>query len=200
MQALKLCKENGISLPPLGKEIGYGADGQVFDTIDNKVIKIAVCFDQSRQFVDIQNILQYIMKNSPPAYASVHQSEYLGEYTRPYYHCGVKTTIVQQYYLHYYIMDKLSKISEDERKIFHSIVSHEDRNIVKNFHLDKVKKMLTSMSYSLDFDYNKVIFFYQNLYNCPLRHMDLHVRNIMKDKDGNFKMIDFDRMKLELLL
>jgi thiamine kinase-like enzyme len=94
-------------------------------------------------------------------------------------------------------MEKLFKISEDERKIFHTILSHEDRNIVKNYPLDKVKKMLTGMSYSLDFDYNKVIFFYQNLRDCPLQHLDLHVRNIMKDIDGNFKMIDFDRMKLE---
>lgn len=197
MQALKLCEENGISLPKLGKELGYGADGQVFEASDNRVIKIAVCFDQSRQFVDTQNVLQYLIKNIPSSYANVYHNEYLGEYTRPYCHWDIKTTIVQKYYLHYYIMEKLFKISEDEKKIFHSILSHEDRNIVKKFSLDKVKKMLTGMSYSLDFDYNKVIFFYQNLHDCPLKHLDLHVRNIMKDVDGNFKMIDFDRMKLE---
>jgi RIO-like serine/threonine protein kinase len=197
MQALKLCEENGISLPYLGKELGYGADGQVFEAQNDKVIKIAVCFDPSRPFTHIQSVMQYLIKNNPSSYASVYHNEYLGEYTRQYYNCGVKTAIVQKYYLHYYIMEKLFKISEDERKIFHTILSHEDRNIVKNYPLDKVKKMLTGMSYSLDFDYNKVIFFYQNLRDCPLQHLDLHVRNIMKDIDGNFKMIDFDRMKLE---
>ena len=58
--------------------------------------------------------------------------------------------------------------------------------------------MLSGLSSGLDFDEEKVIFFVNNFKKSPIIHNDVHVRNIMKDCDGNFKMIDFDRAELKM--
>ncbi len=197
MQVLNLLQQNNITqIPFLGKELGFGADGQVFELADDpyRVIKLSVCFDEEKTYEDVEEILQYLLQYQPLSYATVYEATYLGHYNRQIIRGN--TSVLQNYFLYFYVLEKLYKISEDEKKIFHSIISHEDKNITKNYPLSKVKEMLDGMSYSLDFDYNKVLFFYQHLQNCPLKHLDLHVRNIMKDGNGNFKMTDFDRMKL----
>jgi thiamine kinase-like enzyme len=90
-------------------------------------------------------------------------------------------------------MEKLNKISEDEKKVFHSIMSHEDQNLHKNFSMSKIKNMLQGLSMGLDFDASKIIIFCENLRSTVIHHNDIHPRNIMKDNFGNFKLIDFDR-------
>ena len=95
-------------------------------------------------------------------------------------------------------MEKLLKISEDEAKVFHSILSHEDRGIFKNFSTDKVKKMLHGMQRGLDFDLQKIMLFYEALQNPQILHLDIHPRNIMKDENNNFKLIDLDRLQFNI--
>jgi thiamine kinase-like enzyme len=102
----------------------------------------------------------------------------------------------QRYVLYYYIMEKLQKITEDEHKVFDSLVSHEDRGKKKNFTPAKVKEMLQGLRKGLDFDAQRVTFFYDNFNKSPVAHLDIHPRNIMKDAAGNFKLIDFDRAEI----
>ena len=61
--------------------------------------------------------------------------------------------------LHYYIMEKLYTISEDEYKVFHTILSHEDREIKKNWSRKKIEETIKGLSLGLDFDKDKVLSF-----------------------------------------
>lgn len=201
MQTLKLLHTNNCKINySIGQEIGFGgADGQVFEISDHKdkVIKISVLYDNfdsclEDRFKNIYKTLNVLKNIRPSEYARVYEYEYIGKYNRPFY----DKVDGQDYILYYYVMEKLNKISEDEKKVFHSILSHEDRMAIKNFSVSKIKKMLNGLSLGLDFDKEKIILFYEALQNSNIKHLDLHPRNIMKDNFGNFKLIDFDRIKI----
>lgn len=171
--------------PSITDRLGDGADGEVFVLAEdpNKVIKYCIAFEIP---LEPGKVLRYLIDNPAPTHAYVYEYVYLGHINNHERDC----------YLYYYTMEKLLKISEDEKKVFHSIISHEDRNAGKNFSSFKVKKMLGGLSTGLDFDADKVIFFYDNCRKTQVDHLDIHVRNIMKDAAGNFKLIDFDRANL----
>jgi len=197
---LKLFKEYCPGkIPPIYPDrLGYGNDGEVFQLLEdpNKVIKFSVVYDCNySNYANLDKVLSYLAMTNDPVCARVYERKYLGEYPWEFFG-GVQ----RKYILHYYIMDKLNKISEDEYKVFHSIISHEDRNIVKNYSVEKIKDILKGLSKGLDFDERRVIFFYDNLINGPIHHVDLHPRNIMKDGAGYFKLIDFDRCYIKDIL
>lgn len=168
----------------MGEKIGSGTDGDVFEYRNNKVIKISKIINNiPSSYLEVSEILSCLKINNIQAYAHVYEYGYVG------LHLNTE--------LYYYITDKLDSISEDEWKVFHSLLSHEDRNIVKNFSEDKIKEILFGLSRGLDFDGERVIFFLTALKISKIKHLDLHPRNIMKDKIGNFKLVDFNRTKME---
>lgn len=202
MQALSLCEKYCPERIPyydsLGEELGYGADGQVFEILNsNRVIKYCVLYDDfsedlNDRYSKIRKALYYILYNKPNTCARLYDFNFLLHASRKLFN-----ELNQDYIVYYYTMEKLLKISEDEKKVFHTILSHEDRGIVKNFSDEKLRKTLSGLSRGLDFDERRVILFYDNLKNSSIQHLDIHVRNIMKDAEGNFRLIDFDRIKLE---
>lgn len=204
MLVLNLCQQLCPEKIPVktGARIGSGgADGEVFEILDepNKVVKMGILYERHDRGLDnyfnaIQKGLDYVMTVQPAAYARVYEHGYLGTYSRKMEHWRTGT---QKFIIYYYIMDKLQKISEDETKVFHSILSHEDRGIEKNFSPGKVREMLEGMSRSLDFDAEKVTLFCDNIRGASISHLDIHVRNIMKDNTDEFKLIDLDRIQLE---
>lgn len=204
MIVLQLCQRwcpDKIPSNISSKRIGDGADGEVFELADdpNKVIKLCVLYDtgsvgykQTYQY--ITKSIDHLVQHPHPSYALVYEHVYMGEGSRQV--VWGNTHKEQPFLLYYYVMEKLGKISEDEAKVFHTILSHEDRGIKKNFSADQLKEILTGLRRGLDFDVEKVILFHDNLKNAPLAHLDIHVRNIMKDANGYFKMIDFDRVQM----
>lgn len=202
MLVLPLCRKDCPDKIPtnLSIKLGEGADGEVFalQGEDDKVIKLSALFNYwdnnlLLDFSRIESVVKYIQSEQLPVYSKVYSFTKLAESQREIW--GGKQ---QDYILYSYVMEKCFPLSEDEKKVFHSIVSHEDLGIEKNFSEPAVKKMLNGMSRGLDFDAERVIFFYRNFRKSPIHHMDLHVRNIMKDGLGNFKLIDFDRSVLEI--
>lgn len=202
MLVLKLCQQvcpDKITFE-LSERLGDGADGEVF-TLKNqpdKVIKLCVLYEYpdaplKDSFSRIKNTLEYLSEHTPHTYARVYDYNYLGQFSRPI----DWSSSGQNYILYHYMMERLSKISDDEKRVFHSILCHEDRNLKKNYSIFEIKKMLQGMNRALDFDERRVIFFCENLNKNNIIHNDIHVRNIMKDKDGNFKLIDFDRCELK---
>jgi hypothetical protein len=200
MQAFSLCQKecpNNIPVTVTNK-LGDGADGDVYDISGspNKVIKFGVLYDDftnplSIKYLDIENALHYIKNNNPSVCACVYDYNFLIQSTR-------KVMVgTQDYILYYYIMEKLNKISEDEKKVFHTIFSHEDRNLEKHFSVREVTPILSGLSKGLDFDMVKVTSFHSKVINSSIKHLDMHPRNIMKAHDGSFKFIDFDRINIE---
>jgi len=200
MLVLKLCQQLCPERIPVtvGARLGDGADGEVFDIIgrSDRVIKFCVLYETGsikleNTFKYITNVLSHLISEPSPVYARVYTHTLMGQYSRVAW--GNKK---QRYLLYYYIMEKLEKISEDERKVFDSIISHEDRGKKKNFSPERIKEMLSGMALGLDFDTKKVTFFCENFKKSPVAHLDIHPRNIMKDAAGNFKLIDFDRAEM----
>lgn len=203
---LSLCQKfcaDKIPVTPAHR-LGDGSDGEVFEIVNqpNKVVKFCVSYELygldviEHYHKDVSPILNYLVSNPVDAYARVYSHAFMGIYDRDFLS---SPSGIQKFVLYNYIMEKLYKISEDESKVFHSILSHEDRKIVKDYSPDKIKKMLGGLAFGLDFDEKKVTLFCENLRVSPVNHMDIHSRNIMKDRDGNFKLIDFDRCLLGAL-
>lgn len=174
-------------------KIADGADGEVFTTIDNRVIKFAVhyCWQSENTDSIIESRLKtyQAIKENSNVYATVYDYGYIGK--------GTRQTVsgTQDYILFYYVTERCDKISEDESKVFHSILSHEDSNKSKTYSLAQVKEMLHGMSYGLDFSINDVVAFYVEINKCNVKHLDVHPRNIMK-VNNKFKFIDFDRCSI----
>lgn len=170
-------------LPPnLGPKIGAGFNGQVHLLHDDptKVVKISQSF-YPLDYKAIDNLCT----NRFPACGKVF------EY---YTHKAYDRNTNREFNFLIYKMEKLNEISDDESRVFFSILSHEHRNIEKKFSPSALEEILKGLSFSLDFDVDKVIFFYENLKKLPFKYADLHEENIMKDNFGNFKLIDFDRI------
>lgn len=201
MQTLKLIEENNLNIPyQLGSEAGFpGADGQVFNLIEypNQVLKISVLFEDFEsnledKYKEIISVLSYIKDNDIPACARIYEIQHVGKFRQAWY----VNSSWRDYFLFYYTMEKLNKISVDEKKVFHSVLSHEDRGFAKSYTLKQIKKMVHEMSLFLDFDKEKVMLFCEQVERLPFAHNDIHIRNIMKDEFSNFKLIDFDRCQL----
>ena len=202
MLVLPLCEQfcpDALPVQP-AERLGEGADGEVFAIVGepDKVLKLVVFYDYDSvldiHFKRIEKALDYLMQAQPRGYARVYEHGYLGTFSRELadWRAGK-----QDFILYYYTMERLQKTTEDERKVFHSILSHEDRGIKKDFSAKEIRKMLRGLSQGLDFDAKKVTLFCENIRRAPIEHLDIHVRNIMKDKKGNFKLIDLDRIELE---
>jgi len=199
MQALKLFLQNNINIPyKLGEEVGTGADGQLFLIRDNPycVIKLCVLYDRWEENLSsasnkIITVLDFICRQRPDLCACVYAYEWKNIYSRQ------TVNGKQDYILYYYVMEKLNKLSEDEKKVFHSILSHEDAGKIKKYSQEKLKQILNGLKRGLDFDYDKVMNFCNGLSQLQFKHNDIHPRNIMKDNRNNFKLIDFDRCELK---
>lgn len=166
----------------IGKQLGCGIDGVVFELENdlNKVIKI--CIDTDNQIVsNAMIVLSYLADKQPQTYARVLEYGILFK--------GEEIG-------HYHVMERLNSITDDESKVFRSILSHEDRLAKKNYTCQQVNDMLIGMSLGLDFDKIKVLSFYDEIKKSTLIHNDIHERNIMKNNVGDFKLIDFNRMEI----
>lgn len=195
MDALKIYKKYcGNDLPyELGNRLGFGIDGTVYSISNsNKVIKISILYNNGNlmlSYNEIKKVLDYLIESRPSVCAGVY------EYGFDSIECSDEYW-QRPFIGYYYVMEKLDEISDDESKVFHSILSHEDSNIIKNYSNFKIKKILNGLSSGLDFDKKKITLFCESLKRETFIHSDIHSRNIMKDGGGYFKLIDFDRMKL----
>lgn len=199
MRILSLLEAAVLAKVPyyVGARLGEGADGEVrvMPSHPNKVLKLSIIYDVDYsknlpdKYKELCSFYSKIKKDNHPALVRLHEYGYV--------HMGDRETAVgkQDYLIHYAVMEKLFKISEDESKVFHTILSHEDANKIKNYAPDQVKEILFNLRRGLDFSEKEVKLFLNNLRSLSFQHNDIHVRNIMKTRLGNFKLIDFDRVK-----
>lgn len=208
MKAFSLSKElcpDRIPVLP-GKYLGDGADGDVYLIANSpdKVIKFVVLYegkeDIDRLFLHRMNVLSYLQNNPHQSLAEIFSYGYLGFSYRNQIRYDSKDNeyiYKQKYILYYYIMERLLPISEDEKKVFYSSISHRDMgDLRQEYSIMEIENAINDMASYLVFDKSKAIDFCKNIIALPFNHRDIHERNIMKDKSGNFKLIDFDRTSL----
>lgn len=198
MQVLSLLNADRPDLSSLmdrliDKSLNSGFNGEVFSlrSSDTRVMKVSILFDLDEKksltdsYQEVKSNLDFLLKFKPSHFVKLHEH-------------GMLSFIPDKNIIYYYIMDKLNPLSEDENKVFHTLVSHEDRNLKKEIPLDKARPLLEAMSKGLDFNIEKVFSLYQEICNSQIHHLDMHERNIMKDHNGNFKMIDVDNIRIKL--
>jgi len=166
----------------LGACIGRGVDGSVWELTSDpdKVVKLTGRINPL--------ILFSIKETAYPHFARVFEyGDLLPEDWKP---SDIKLET-------YIVMERLLPLTEDEAKVFHSTHSHEDRKIEKHLSNNELVRTLNLLARGLEFDAEKVIAFNQCLLTYKgIKHTDIHERNLMKDKRGNFKLVDFNRLQL----
>jgi len=171
--------------PAPGALLGSGFHGQVFQDAEDpeRVIKLSrttkgMCFHNKVAcnprfaYVKLKKILN-ILKTDYYPFAKAHSYGFLFGSSRAA--------------LYFTSMEKLLPTSEDEKKVLTTICA--DLQCGK---YEAGRKNAFAQSYWLDINRNKLDKFINGLELSIIHHNDLSVSNIMKDKFGNFKLIDFD--------
>lgn len=184
-----ICKEKFSFI--IGKEIGYGAQGQVFDIEGtNKVIKFSYSFffqDVDYDYLHASEVINFIIQERPNYCVGIFETGKLRS--------GVRAVEngTQNYTIYYTIQEKLANLSDDEKKVFKTICQllNDELELKRD-----IKDILTELSEWFSFDKEKILNFYNDIVGMPILHNDLHRRNFMKDECGNYKLIDFDLARL----
>ncbi len=200
MRVLNLLQADVISKLPyyIGACLGEGADGEIREMPSHptKLIKLSIIYDLDyskslfNQYKSLNDLFNKIQKDNHSCFVKLHDHGLL--------HNGKRQTALgeQDYIIHYSVMEKLFKISEDESKVFHTILSHEDCGKIKNYSEEEIRKILNNFRRGLDFSENEIILFSNQLRKINYSHNDICPRNIMKNRLGQFKLIDLDRIKI----
>lgn len=175
----------------VGKLLNEGAQGKVYNIKEhrNKIVKISMLYDRDASpiediFSNIQNIYFWIKDNPQDVLVKIFEFGKLTEGERPFY-----PFIKDQKYISYYsIQEKLLRISLDEMKVFDAVSDYHNK-----FNSQKsLQESIIDLKGYFNFDFDKVLAFCCNLQKLPIDNHDFRHCNIMKDKNDNFKLIDFD--------
>lgn len=175
----------------LGSQLGYGAHGEVFEVQEqpSKAVKVSVLYDAydvpiDDMFATINHTHSYLKGKCIFPLAPIYEFAKISE--------GHRDTVSgkQKYIVYYCVMDKLQPLSEDEKKVLKTICDVYNKNVKQT---KPMKDILKDLSSWFCFDQAKVLEFYEMLLACPIQHNDVHRRNILKDSNNNFRLIDFDR-------
>ena len=171
---LSLVKNSTNTLPKFGNVIAQNADGEIYE-LNEKAIKFGIVYNSDNpvsEYKSIEKVLFFLKDRNIPCFTKIFDSKFL----------GVKDGNL----LFYYVMEKLKPITDDEQRVFHTLLSN-------RYNSYQLRKVLSEMRRGLDFDERKVTFFYETFASCPMSHSDAHARNLMKDSYGNFKFVNPER-------
>ncbi len=171
-------------LPSLEK-LGDGFHGEAYLIPDDKVIKYSLIHQSMVEDLGINNpsefysqleiVLKFQQKNNYPSFVKILDFNLLSSNEDAVFY---QTT-----------MERLNLISLDEKRVLKTLVQAH-RDLKRTW--AQIAVLVRDQSYWLDFDLEKVMSFIYLLEDSPIIHHDMSSSNIMKDKDGNFKLIDLD--------
>lgn len=179
----------------LGAKLGCGQDGIVYEISNSKdrVGKLSIQLLTSKDIIPYEawkqtlDNLALVQQINPSHIVKIYWFDQI--LTHEY-----KTL---PYSIYWTEMERLFPLSEDEKKVCHTVLSHEDAQKPKNYTQDQLNKVLAELSIGLDYDIDRMTAFCLAIKNSFIKHNDIHPRNIMKDKDGNFKLIDLNRITIK---
>ena len=175
-------------------KIGDGADGTVYETISKEIVKVSVFLNWDNQDIyqvqkNILGSLKYIEKSEPQHLVKISEIGSIIYITKFRSIHGDLDAFIYSYK-----MERLNHLSDDEKRVFESI-SHRD----SGNHPEINKKTFEMTERLCDFyelDFKKTSLFLKSIATSHIIHLDIHPRNIMKDNDNNYKLIDLDRITI----
>lgn len=175
----------------LGKCLGQGNQGIVYEDLNDttKVIKLSIIYDDFNKislddkFVLIEKIYKYIINNPHSSVVKIYSFDKLYSGSQPIFEWEHK------YIVYYSIMEKLNILSENEVKVFKTICDAFNKDLKSE---RSIEEILKEMKDWFDVDDKKILNFYNSLSDLKINNKDFQPRNIMKDKDNNYYIIDFD--------
>lgn len=179
----------------MNRKLGGGADGEVYPSLDDptQVYKLCIMHDQFQEPVlsrydRLSTIFSFLRDTPPNSYGRVFNFSKveLSEEAAKRYSNGA-------FIFHYYSMEKLERPTDDEIRVLESLISCQG-GIRYNYSMDATRVLLEGLIKGLTFNMEKMMTFANDYVLCPIIQTDLHTGNILKDKEGNFKVVDFDRL------
>jgi len=163
----------------IGSKLGSGLEGIVYSYGKTQVIKIATSTEKVKgegyNLKHSLNILKHLKEDQIP------------------YVVGIKNygVISNEDEIYYIICDKLQKLSPSEENFISDILVSDweiHTESISNSRLKKHSNLISFLKHMTDLSYDK---------NFKFEFRDLHYGNIMKTKDGNYKIIDFGFFELK---
>ena len=183
---LSNCPDKILS-PSFLEKLGDGFHGEAYLIPEsNQVIKYSLVNQEMIEvllkdfFNDFQKVICYQQNNNYPCFVKVLNFNSLVESDDSVFY---STT-----------MEKLNLISVDEKRVLKTVV-RAHRDLERTW--AQILTLVRNQSYWLDFDLDKMVSFINLLEDSPIVHHDMSSSNIMKDENGNFKLIDLDFSKLK---
>jgi hypothetical protein len=172
--------------------LAHGSFGAIFNYDCKKVVKIvSLCssfdFSYNKGYRGTLQTLKWINKSKNKNFVRVldygtldrNLKEQLKNHNN-YKYIGydlVDNEKILNNKLHFILMEKLIKLSYYERSLFNECV--------EDFFSNGKAKVTRSKKY------NKLYEFLERINNCG-EYQDLHFNNVMKDKKGNYKLVDVE--------
>lgn len=181
----------------LGKKLGDGADGEVFEIKNNKVIKFSIVLDIDSRAKNYT--IQNIVNNNFKIFKFIKENP-INSFSRIYDFDILKTDFINgfegkiNYIIYFYTLEKLNELSINDKDILKNIF-HEANEKNKNSFIDLSEQELMDKLKNNNL-YSRILNLYFDLKKYKINHLDIDVRNIMK-KNNDFKLIDFDRCELK---
>ena len=148
--------------------------GHVYSVVGMEGLAVKVAYAENEAYDKVKETYRFIIQHSHPILVPIFE---------------FKEVLQQERQTFYYAtMEKLYPLTEDEQKMIKSVCMDYNGNIENG----KALQHIVELQEWLEFDKEKVVSFHQGLTSLPVKHRDFHRRNIMKDKNGNYKLIDFE--------
>jgi len=171
--------------------LGKGADGTVYDLGDN-VLKISTFLNYER--LDIKKVakekvsnLKKLQKLKLDHLVEVFDIGEIQQFSKIQ-----SSNDYLDIFIYSYKMKKLTPTTENQNRIL-DLISHKDSGkltVITN----KTYEDARSLCIFYDVDFKKVFSFFKSIEASPVRHLDVHPRNIMLAETSSFKLIDLDRI------
>lgn len=198
----EMLEVNGVSIDKFknywqisNELINGGLFGKIFDIGNDKVLKIS---SDKKEYDAIHLLLDEINKNYDWFKHFVNLPLVICPVNENFYDSSFNNE--KKYVRYYFIFKKLYKLSTIEEECLFSILHMFDVSRIDEIEIDYEdeiedyynKAIKETKKFESEINVDEIIRFVFNAYELSMEHSfyDMHIDNIMKDSNGNYKLID----------